>query len=190
MSPALSLIVLVAGLLLPTTAWAQTIDIGPKVGAKISEPVGLRDAAGVPRTFADITDDRGVVLVFTRSAAWCPYCQAQMKELQSLVEPLARKGFRLVVITYDRPEVLARFGSANRLTYPLLSDEGSIVIDAFGIRDPGYRAGSKAFGVPKPAIFVVDHGGVVRAKLAEHGYRTRPTLAAIMAAVDMAAPSH
>jgi peroxiredoxin len=55
-------------------------------------------------------------------------------------------------------------------SYDLLSDEGSAMIDAFGIRDPQYKANSGAYGVPMPGIFIVDNKGIVRGKLAEEGY--------------------
>jgi peroxiredoxin len=71
----------------------------------------------------------------------------------------------------------------------MLSDQGSMMIDAFDIRDPQYKEGSIAFGVPKPAIFVVDRGGIVRGKLAEDSYKIRPPVEAIMATVDALNPS-
>jgi peroxiredoxin len=36
-------------------------------------------------------------------------------------------------ISYDSQEVLARFAKAYKITYPLLSDKGSVVIRKFGI---------------------------------------------------------
>ncbi len=45
----------------------------------------------------------------------------------------------------------------------MLSDEKSAMIDAFDLRDPQYKPGSKAHGVPRPAIFIIDAEGVIRA---------------------------
>lgn len=42
------------------------------------------------------------------------------------------------------------------------------------LRDPQYKAGSMAYGVPQPAIFVISPQGVIRAKLAEEGAQDAP----------------
>ena len=84
------------------------------------------------------------MIAFVRSAAWCPYCQAQLKDLQSIAGPLAGKGFPLVSISYDSPEVLAKFAAKHDIKYSMLSDKGSVLIDAFNIRDPQYKEGTFA----------------------------------------------
>jgi peroxiredoxin len=87
-------------------------------------------------------------------------------------------------VSYDSPDILAGFARKFGVTYLMTSDKGSAMIDAFKIRDPQYAPNSRAYGVPMPGIFVVDRAGVVRAKLAEEGYKTRPPSAAILSAVD------
>jgi peroxiredoxin len=42
----------------------------------------------------------------------------------------------LAAISYDPVEVLAAFASQHTITYPLLSDVGSVVIKRFGILNP------------------------------------------------------
>ena len=175
--------VLLASAMVSVSAGAGSIEIGPKVGTKIPAPLGFRDADGAAKGFADVVGEKGVVMVFTRSAAWCPFCQAQMKELRDIVPALASKGYRLVTVSYDEPEVLSAFAAKNAIPYTMLSDKGSVAIDAFGIRDPQYKEGSKAFGVPQPAIFIVGRDGIVRAKLAEEGFKVRPSPEAVLAAV-------
>lgn len=173
---------LIAGLFGP--AAGGSIDIGPAVGTAIPTPFSVHDSAGALQTFADLSGPSGAVLVFVRSASWCPYCIQQMRDIESVTAPLKERGYRLVTVSYDAPEVLAGFAKKFGVTYLLTSDRGSAMIDAFKIRDPQYAPTSKAFGVPMPAIFVVDRGGIVRAKLAEDGYKTRPPSVAIISAVD------
>lgn len=165
------------------SARAEAVEFGPRVGARIPTPVTLTDTKGEVVDFKDIAGQKGLVMAFVRSAAWCPYCQLQLKDLQNIAGDLAQLGYPLVAVSYDSPEVLSRFARQHGLTYPLLSDQESRMIDAFDIRDPQYKPNSFAYGVPRPVIFVIDADGVVRAKLAEEGYKTRPALAAIMAAV-------
>lgn len=159
------------------------IDIGPAVGARIPEFAAV-DAGGAARSFASLPGKKGVVLVFFRSARWCPFCQHQLIDLKAVQAPLAERGYSLVALSYDKPEDLTKFAEKQAVKYTLLSDDGSKMIDAFRLRDPQYPAGNFAHGVPKPAIFVVDTHGVVRAKLAKEGYRIRSDNAAILAAVD------
>lgn len=165
-------------------ASAATIDIGPAVGAKIPMPFKALDKTGAPKTYADITGKNGTVLLFVRSASWCPFCQIQLIDVNRITADLAKRGYTLAALSYDSPEVLATFATQRGINYTLLSDKKSEMIDAFDIRDPQYPEGNMAHGVPKPAIFVIDTKGVVQAKLAEDGYRTRPLNEAMLAAVD------
>jgi peroxiredoxin len=168
-------------LILPTVALA--FDIGPAVGSKVP-PISATDVVGKPVTIKSLSDKNGVVLVFFRSAKWCPFCQKQLMELKAAQAPLAQRGYRLVALSYDSAEVLTSFTTKQQIPFTFLSDQGSTTIDAFKLRDPQYKEGSFAYGVPMPAIFVISPRGVVQAKLAEEGYRTRPPVAAVLAAVD------
>jgi peroxiredoxin len=164
-------------------AQGAPIDIGPAVGARIPAFAAV-DSKGAPRTFASLTGRKGVVLVFFRSARWCPFCQHQLIDLKTVQAPLAERGYTLAAISYDPPEALTMFAEKQGVGYTLLSDDGSKMIDAFKLRDPQYPAASFAYGVPKPSIFVIDRKGVVRAKLAYEGFKVRPDNAAILKAVD------
>jgi peroxiredoxin len=163
---------------------AEWIQVGPDVGAYIPDDFAAFNAAGEPVGLSDITGERGVVLGFVRSASWCPFCQTQMKDLQTIAADLEQRGYALAVLSYDAPTVLDQFAKRQGITYTLLSDEQSYVIDAFDIRDPQYGEDSMAYGVPQPAIFIIDPSGVIQGKLAMEGYRDRPPLEDILSAVD------
>lgn len=162
---------------------AMALDVGPAIGAKIPT-FEARDAEGKSVRWEDIAGPKGTVLVFFRSAKWCPYCQAQLIALKDAAAPLNQRGYRLVAISYDEPDVLASFTKQRTIPYALLSDKNSMMIDAFKLRDPQYKPDSFAYGVPLPAIFVISPAGVVQAKLAEEGYKTRPPVETVIAAVD------
>lgn len=179
----MKLAALFAALTLAWPAAAAAFDPGPAVGSRIP-PISARDMVGKAVTVASLSDRNGVVLVFFRSAKWCPYCQKQLIELRDAQAPLAQRGYRLAALSYDPPEVLTRFAQQRDIGYALLSDTGSQTIDAFKLRDPQYQSGSFAYGVPVPAIFVISPRGVVQAKLAEEGYKTRPPVAAVLTVVD------
>lgn len=161
------------------------IDIGPAVGSKAPAIAATAtDAAGKPASLKSIRGDKGTVLIFFRSVKWCPYCQHQMIEFKAATAPLAQRGYRLAAISYDDTATQAAFAAKEGITLTFLSDPGSKTIDAWSLRDPQYKPDSFAFGVPRPAIFVLDAKGVIRAKLAEDGYKVRPSVEAVLAAVD------
>jgi peroxiredoxin len=69
------------------------------------------------------------------------------------------------------------------VTFPLLSDPRSRVIDRYALRDEAY-AGKKEDGIPHPAVFVLDEKGRVRWMKIETDFRERPSNAEIAAAID------
>ena len=172
-----------AALALLWPAAALAFDIGPAVGAKVPA-LHATDVTGHPVKLADLSGKKGVVLMFFRSAKWCPYCQRQLMEFRDAQAPLEARGYRLVALSYDPPEVLTGFAAKQQVGYTFLSDPGSVTIDAFRLRDPQYKPDSFAYGVPMPAIFVLSPKGVVQAKLAEEGYKIRPSVQSVLDAVD------
>jgi peroxiredoxin len=153
-------------------------------GAKMPAAFAAKDAGGKPRTLASVAGKNGTVLVLVRSAKWCPYCQAQLKELKAAQAPLGQRGYNLVALSYDAPETLAAFAQKTGISYTLLSDQNSTVIDALGLRDPAYEAGSFAAGVPKASTLVIDRSGTVRWKSVSTDYKIRAQNSTIIAAVD------
>ena len=154
------------------------------VGQKVPSNFAAVDTAGKPRNFASIAGRKGVVLVFFRSAAWCPYCQAQLKDLRALPADLQKRGYTLAAISYDKTDTLAQFATKQQVNYTLLSDSGSKMIDAFGLRDPNYAKDSFAYGVPTATVLVIGKNGVVKQKLSTNDYKIRPDNQKILAAVD------
>ena len=69
------------------------------------------------------------------------------------------------------------------MRFPLLSDPQSGTIDRYGLRDPAYE-GKKVYGIPHPAVFVLDRQGRVRWSRIETDYRQRPSNEEIRAAID------
>lgn len=158
--------------------------IGPIVGEKLPVEIMMKDQTGTVKTLADLQGEKGTVLVFYRSADWCPYCQMQLIDLQLYADkPIRDKGYGLVGISYDDVSILKRFTKKWSIKYPLLSDEGSKVIDALNIRNPAYKGRSRFYGVPYPLVIVLDENGVVKAKLFEKSYRKRPPVSEILDAL-------
>jgi peroxiredoxin len=177
-------IVSLAFLLTASALSASAEDLGPPVAAKAPD-IGTRlDQTSKPRRLSDLMGQNGLVLMFFRSADWCPYCQAQLIDVNSGVAEIEKRGYRIAALSYDSPEILQAFTVKRRIAYTLLSDPKSEVIDLYKLRDPQYPPGSRAYGVPRPIIFVLDRNGVIRSKLYEESYTVRPPVTAIISKLD------
>jgi peroxiredoxin len=176
--------------------------LGPKVGAAVPD-FNLADQQGRMRTLQSVMGPKGAMIVFYRSADWCPYCKTQLLELQSQSDTLRKDGLGLVGISYDSQEILAAFSQQHGITFPLLSDVGSETIKRYGIlntvaeeglgpnaNDPEIIAQVKRYvsanganerqrGIPFPGTFVVDRAGRVKARFFEDSYTVRNTVSNI-----------
>lgn len=95
-------------------------------------------------------------------------------------------------ISYDSVDTLKAFADKNGIAYTLLSDEGSKLIDAFGIRNTemdGKKFGPNDLtGIPHPGTYLVDDDGTVVAKLFLEKYQDRHTTEALIDAANEARP--
>lgn len=87
-------------------------------------------------------------------------------------------------MTYDSQEILAAFHDKEALEYPLLRDVDQRHVSALGVLNEDYGPGHAHFGVPHPGIVYIDANGIVRAKFAAQGYRSRPPFEDVFAAVS------
>lgn len=104
----------------------------------------------------------------------------QLASWQAKFEAL---GVRVAAMSYDDVAALADFAAANDVGYRLLADPGGRYMAALGIRNEEYGADHFAHGVPHPGALYVDRAGVVMLKRAVPGYRDRPDLDELLAAV-------
>jgi len=177
--------------LLGVVASAQTVtdlsaeaasEFGPAIGATAPE-LAVSDATGMARSLADLSGEAGVLVYFNRSLDWCPICLRQTLELESSLPAFEAAGWNVAVLTYDSVDTLSQVADRRGLSMDLLSDEGSVIIDAFGVRDPIYADPDHlAHGVPYPITFAIRSDGEVVAKFwheaglgEQRGYATRVT---------------
>lgn len=102
-------------------------------------------------------------------------------ELERSLEKFRAQGLGVAAISYDSPAVLRHFSERmGGFHFPLLSDEGSKIIRAFGILNHNVPEGHEFFGMPFPGTFLVDESGIVRAKYFEQMHRQRYTADSIL----------
>jgi peroxiredoxin len=146
--------------------------IGLQPGVKAPE-IALADQTGKPQSFSTLTGSQGLLVLFFRSADWCPFCKGQLVNLERAQKLFAAKGINVAAVSYDSPDVLAEFSKRKSITYPLLSDSSSKLIDAFGIRN--VEATGAQAGIPVPGYYLIDKQGVIEKRFFEDGYINRLT---------------
>ncbi|HQZ40763.1 MAG TPA: peroxiredoxin family protein, partial [Vicinamibacterales bacterium] len=155
--------------------------LGPQVGTRVPD-FTLVDQKGQSRTLASLMGPKGLMLVFYRSADWCPYCKTQLAELQTRTTDLAKDGIGLAAISYDPVSVLADFSKRRGIAFPLLSDPGSQTIKRYGILNTTVpETNQQSYGIPFPGTLMLDTRSVVTSRFFEQAYQERSTVGSIMA---------
>jgi len=96
---------------------------------------------------------------------------------------------RLYAISVDPPDVSKSFAEKigsdgkGKVNFPLLSDPEHKIIDEYGLRDPAYKE-TKYYGIPHPAVYVINQTGKVAWAKIESNYRERPANDEIRSALD------
>jgi len=153
---------------------AQTITKvhGLTVGDKISS-ISAKDQTGSLQTFDTLKGKHGLLLLFSRSADWCPFCKQQLLELQQAKQAFETRGIHVASITYDSQAILKSFADRKGITYPMLSDPQSKIIRAFGILNPDGKG--FAAGIPYPGMYFITPDGIIQKRFFEAQYYDRFT---------------
>lgn len=132
-------------------------------------------------------------ILFFYRGGWCPFCNAQMGQLQKIQPQLKALGFKLIGISTDAPADLQRSAEKRELSYELLSDFDSKISSAFGLsfftsakttkrylaamdlKNPlrKNKAGEERLVLPAPAIYIFDSNGLVQFNYVNPNFKVR-----------------
>ncbi|OBF54872.1 peroxiredoxin [Mycobacterium sp. 852002-50816_SCH5313054-b] len=118
----------------------------------------LPDADGSKVSLADYKGRR--VIVYFYPAASTPGCTKQACDFRDNLRDLNDAGVDVVGISPDKPEKLAKFRDAEKLTFPLLSDPDRKVLTAWGAYGEKQMYGKTVTGVIR-STFLVDEKGKI-----------------------------
>jgi hypothetical protein len=77
--------------------------------------------------------------------------------------------------------VLADFSRRRGITFPLLSDQGSLTIKAYGLLNTTVAPTNQLqYGIPFPGMFFLDRNAVVTSRVFETAYQERDTISSVM----------
>ncbi len=136
-------------------------------------PLEARDQDGRLETFESLKGPNGLLVLFSRSADWCPYCKMNLLQLQQAKARFEDKGIHVASVTYDSEAILKNFSLRKGITYPMLSDVGSKIIREFGILNP--EGTGMAAGIPYPGFYLISPAGRIERRFFEAQFTDRFT---------------
>lgn len=118
----------------------------------------LPDADGNPVSLASLRGQR--VILYFYPAAMTPGCTKESVDFQDSLPELAEEGVAVIGISPDKPAKLVKFRERDGLTFPLLSDTGTEVLQAYGAYGEKKLYGRTTVGVIR-STFVIDPDGKI-----------------------------
>lgn len=170
-------------------------DISPLLIGESIPRVALPDKEGKLFDLNKALAEKPVVLIFYRGG-WCPFCNRQLAGLQTINGDLQKKGFQVIAISTDRPELLKQSSEKEQLDYVLLSDASLATARKFGIayKAPEQYTGilSKSTGgknsdllLPVPAVFILDRKGIIRFEYINPDFKQRISASLLWSAANV-----
>jgi len=94
--------------------------------------ISLSNHLGETIDVKDILLKNRLVLTFYRGG-WCPYCNLELKALQSVLPEMEAKGAKLIAISPELPDNSMTTVEKNQLSFQVLSDINNKVAEAFNL---------------------------------------------------------
>ncbi len=178
-------------------------DICPiKIGSRLPR-LTVQTMGGKPFDLNAAIARKPTVLIFYRGG-WCPYCNLQMGQLQTVEPQLLKLGYQLLAVSADAPAELHKSLQKHGMKYSLLSDSAMTAAQALGIAfrvDDATVEKYKGMGIdlekssghthhllPVPAVFVLDTKGAIQFSYVNPDYKVRLSPKVLLAAAEAALP--
>lgn len=168
-----------------------------KAGAIVPD-FSLPDQNGKAVTLKDLLSRGPVVISFYRGG-WCPYCNLELRALQSKLGDIKAAGASLVAISPQTPDDSLDTQQKNALAFDVLSDANNDLARKFGLvfelpdglaqvylgmgLDLAKKNGTTKWELPVPATYVIDQTGKIRHAFIDTDYTQRLEPLEIIAAL-------
>ena len=127
----------------------------------VAPDFSLPDADGNQVTLSALRGKR--VILYFYPAAMTPGCTKQACDFRDSTTDLSGAGFTVLGISPDAPAKLARFRDREGLTFPLLSDPGREVLQAYGAHGQKTMYGKTTVGVIRSTFVIGEDGEIENA---------------------------
>jgi peroxiredoxin Q/BCP len=142
----------------------------------------LPDADGNTVRLADFKGR--AVIVYFYPAASTPGCTKQACTFRDSLAGLNGAGIDVVGISPDKPEKLAKFRDAEKLTFPLLSDPDRTVLTAWGTFGEKKMYGKTVQGVIRSTFLIDEKGKIALAQYNVKAAAAATLIQKIIAGID------
>ncbi len=169
-------------------------DVSPLLVGEIIPDVTIHTVEGKPITTGNFFRAGKTILIFYRGG-WCPYCNTQMAQLQTIEKELLGLGYQILAVSPDTPEKLKESTTKNKLTYTLLSDQAGTLSRAVGIafQAPGHyekrlkeiQGDDADLHLPVPSVFIVNEAGEILFEYINPNYKVRMSSELLLAAAKI-----
>ncbi len=161
----------------------RVLTVGDRIPA-IALPSATGQTISIPQLLA-----QGPVVISLYRGQWCPYCNLELRALQTILPEITAHGATLVAISPQTPDNSLSTTEKHELTYTVLSDVGNRVArsfglvfevspelrpiyQGFGIDLPGHN-GDESYELPIPATYVVAPDGAIAHAFIDIDYTQR-----------------
>ena len=130
-----------------------------KIGNKIPEILGT-DQNGLEIKASDFAGKK--LVLYTYPKANTSGCTAEACSLEAHKDELAAEGYMLVGVSKDKTENQAKFAEKYSLSFPLIADTDTALLQQLGAWGEKKMYGKTTVGIIR-TTFLVDEEGIVRA---------------------------
>ena len=122
----------------------KAVDVGDK-----APDFELPQVRNVDSEVLRLSELKGKGLMLNFWATYCEPCEEEMPYMESLYPEYKEKGIEIVAVSVDATElVIHNFTDRYDLSFPILHDKRSTVLDHYGVR-------------PLPTTYFIDENGIV-----------------------------
>ena len=160
----------------------------------------LPDHQGNTVRLADLLASGPVLINFYRGE-WCPYCNLELRAYQSQLDRIQKVNASLIAISPMLPDSSLDLAQKNELAFPVLSDVGNKVADAFALvftvdtriqamylerlgNDLPVLNGDDSFTLPLPATYLIGQDGIITYAYVNADYRLRTDPEEVLAVLE------
>ncbi|GAA4363509.1 peroxiredoxin-like family protein [Kangiella marina] len=163
-------------------------DVAPLMIGQSAPDIILFSSDGTPFKLREKIAQKPTVLLFYRGG-WCPFCNAQLSQIQDVEDELTDMGYQLLAISPDTPTALQKTSKDKELSYELISDYQLKATTQFGLAfhiSEDYNSKVKSIGgktarlagddkstLPVPAVYIFDTEGMIQFQYANPNYKVR-----------------
>lgn len=155
----------------------------------IAPAFALPDQAGRMVSSQSLLHRGPLVITFYRGV-WCSYCNLELQSLQEAMADIRARRACLVAISPQTPNYSRKSQRDNDLAFPILSDRGGRIADAFGLlwtmpeylrdlhRETGADItsfnGDNSWALPIPGRYIIGQDGTIAYAEIDPDHRRRP----------------